>query len=250
MIKIEFPANRPDIAAAIGIALATIGANAADGPGNARGDSFDATVHDETDYRGGPANEYDEFRTNESAAGDTGLDYADGTPGDTAERDSAVVSDDTASAELDPKGVPFNAEMCAKAAKPFYASGPRKDQWKKKGGAGGPTDEAYDDWYAGALSQVKPVDTSNHGDGNIEVDTSAAFGNGQQQAPTVPGNTGEFMGWVSAKQAAELLNQDEIAQAYAELEIGVAALFPPNEQEDINRHVHNLHNILIGICGV
>lgn len=79
---------------------------------------------------------------------------------------------------VDEKGVGYDPEYCADAAKPFYSSGARKGQWKKRGGKSGPTEEAYDNWYADQLLGAKVEDTeqSDPEPKDAAVGLSQAFG--------------------------------------------------------------------------
>lgn len=118
---------------------------------------------------------------------------------------------------VDEKGVPFNVEFCAEAAKPFYGSGKTKGQWKKKRGV---TDAAYNDWYAAALAAVPATEPG-------PVDTAAAFSQQDQGAAPVPTDIGGLMAWVSEMQAAERLASDDINAVYAELGLTFPAdVFP------------------------
>ena len=74
-----------------------------------------------------------------------------GTPVDSGAADTTTsATTQTAAADSSPDGVDHNgveknAEFCGNAASPFYGSGKRKGQWKKRQGV---ADEAYDEWYA------------------------------------------------------------------------------------------------------
>lgn len=165
------------------------------------------------------------------------------------DEDAPAAGGDTS--QVDTKGVPFNGDFCGKAKEPFYASGPRKGQWKKRKGV---DDADYDAWYASAIpapgattQQEAPLDTSGAFGG---TDTAGAF---QQQTPQVQGGTpseaiptdcGTFMGWVSAQQAAGRLTQQQVTDAYSQLGIEVTSLFPPNDANTIAGHVSQLHGLL------
>lgn len=58
---------------------------------------------------------------------------------------------------VDEKGVMFIPAVCAVAKEPFYASGPRKGQWKKKRGI---DDLNYDTVYLNAVNQVTAAATT------------------------------------------------------------------------------------------
>ena len=146
---------------------------------------------------------------------------------------------DTTSNEVDEKGVVFDAKFCGKAAIPFYGTGKRKGQWKKLRGV---TDEAYDAWYT---SQPK-AEVTNTAEDDEPVNTAGAFSADTTAAPdsNAPTDCGSFMGWVSAKQAAELLTQDDIGQAYLKVGVAVTDLFPPNDPATIEKHVTALYVML------
>lgn len=127
--------------------------------------------------------------------------------------------------KVDEKGVPFNPELCSKAAIPFYGSGKKKGQWKKRQGV---DEDAYDEWYAEALL----------GAGTVEEDTAApssdsnvaanAFGN--QPVTTnenVPQDAGQLMKWVSEQQAAGNINQQQVTDAYTALQLPFDAVMNP-----------------------
>lgn len=143
-------------------------------------------------------------------------------------------------ARRDHKGVAFNVHYCGEAQEPFYTSGKRSGQWKKKRGL---SDKDYDDWYAEELAELQ----GGGGEPDPEpVNSAAAFGSPQQQQqqPTAPRDTGAFMGWVAEKQAAGLITQDDIQKAYGEVGVQVADLFPPNDHAAIARAIGGLHGVL------
>lgn len=151
---------------------------------------------------------------------------------------------DVADSRVDAKNVNFNADFCGEAQVPFYASGKNKNQWKKRKGV---TEDEYNAWYANALTFVS---TSVSTQEDEPVNTAGAFGN---QSPNIipteppPKDCGEFMGWVSKQQAAEILNQHDITDAYAKLGLQVTDLFPPNDANTVAKHVHSLFVELGGL---
>ena len=160
----------------------------------------------------------------------------------TASQDAGGANGAQPAAEVDEKGVGFDAKFCSKAKIPFYASGKTQGQWKKRQGVD-PT--AYDAWYAEQLAKLPPPSSGADDD----VDTAAAFGaNGQAAgAEVVPKDAGEFMGWVAEKQAASLITQDQIGQAYLDAGITVPDLFPPNEKDAIEAAVSAVYAILVAL---
>lgn len=172
-------------------------------------------------------------------------------PGGTATVSGSVESDGAGvvgtviadSARVDIPGVAFNAEFCSTAQDPFYASGPRKGQWKRRKGV---TEDAYDAWYAG---QVKPGAAQTAAD-EEPVNTAGAFGAAETaEAVPAPTDCGAFMGWVSAKQAAGLLTQEDIGEAYTQAGVQVTDLFPPNDADTVTGHVGKLYSFLVDKAG-
>lgn len=145
--------------------------------------------------------------------------------------------------QLDTKQVPFNPEFCSKAADPFYKSGPRQGQWKKKKGI---SDEAYDGWYASALPNAS---SGVHITGEQTVDTAGAFGGAQaQQQPDVqiPTEPGPFMAWVSEMQTAGHITQADIDSAYAHCGFMMGDIFPNqnNTAEMVAQRIGELYRVL------
>lgn len=146
----------------------------------------------------------------------------------------------------DTKGVIFDPEFCGEATEPFYGSGKRAGQWKKKRGA---TEESYNAWYA---AQVALVAAGNTAKDEEPINTAGAFGGGDDNQPAgdpVPEDCGAFMGWVSAKQAAGLLTQEDIGDAYSQAEVQVTDLFPPNHEDAIKPRIAALYDILVVKAG-
>lgn len=115
--------------------------------------------------------------------------------------------------EPDEKGVLFDADYCGKAAVPFYASGKREGQWKKRKGV---TDEDYDAWYAGELAAVASADERAEKEEDVEddaFDVAGAVANTNTAEDPAPTNMGELMNWVSKMQAAGRLTPDSMTQA-------------------------------------
>ena len=148
--------------------------------------------------------------------------------------------------KVDQHGVTYNPQFCANAAQPFYGSGKNKGQWKRRKGV---VEGEYDGWYAAQLDAAPgTLDTTEE---EKPVNTAGAFGGQQAAAQTsepAPTDCGSFMGWVSAKQAAELLTQDDIGTAYTQAGIQVTDLFPPNDAATVQGHVTSLFNVLAPIA--
>lgn len=158
----------------------------------------------------------------------------------------------TGDAPRDQHGVAFNNHYCGEAQDPFYSSGKRSGQWKKKRGV---SDNDYDDWYAEELAELRGGQTADEDSHQpSQVNSAAAFGGGggggQQQAQTTaPQDTGEFMGWVSEKQAGGLITQDDIQQAYTQAGVQVTDLFPPNDPQTIASRIRQLYDLLASKAG-
>ena len=56
---------------------------------------------------------------------------------------------------VDLHGVAFDQAYCARAEEPFYTTGPRSGQWKKKRGV---DDAAYDKWYTSQRDDTAQAD--------------------------------------------------------------------------------------------
>ena len=232
MIKIEFPADRPDIARAMGEALIRVSETNIETYGELTPslpvEDAKQLAEDLTEEAPKPtASTADAFtppQPEETEAEPTGT-------AQTAEPDLSAPS--TSGAPVDTKGVAFDATYCGQAKDPYYATGKRSGQWKKRKGI---DDADYDVWYASQLGDSAPAP---------EVNTSAAFGAPTEPtAPAAPTTTGEFMGWVSELQAAGRLTQEHVNQAYAANGLGINALFPPNTEEQIAGNIAKLYEAL------
>lgn len=204
MIKIEFPADRTDIAVAIGKALRELGGYTAATAEVAEIAEAPAPTTFAPEAIVGPIAEAQvEAQTPTTAAAEVTAE-----PGD-----------------LDGNGVMFNSEFCS-SSKKTYGSGPRAGRWQKRRGV---DDTAYDAWYAEQLGGA-PAATASTGQTEEQVDTSAAFG-AQQQAAVAPSfptdNGGSFMGWVAEMQVAGHLTQQDIDGAYQTANVTVQDLFGP-----------------------
>lgn len=153
---------------------------------------------------------------------------------------------------VDHNGVPFDGMLCANAADPFYGSGAKQGQWKKKRGV---SDTDYDAWYAEQLTLAAPAgDTA--ADTETAVDPAAAFGApntapAEQAAPetAAPTDAGGLMGWISDKQAAGLLTQDDVGAAYVATGLELMSVFPPNDAATISRNCLTLYSHLVVKAG-
>lgn len=188
----------------------------------------------------------------ETAAGAENAQHAETTAGGAHTAgipDAAPGAADQANAPRDQHGVAFNVHYCGEAQDPFYSSGKRSGQWKKKRGV---SDKDYDDWYAEELAELRGGATDEESHQPAAVNTAGAFGNGQaqqQSAPAAPQDTGEFMGWVSEKQAGGHITQDDIQQAYNQAGVQVTDLFPPNDPQTIAGRIRQLYDLLAPKAG-
>lgn len=121
-------------------------------------------------------------------------------------------------ATTDVNGVEFDPMYCASAADPFYGSGKRKGQWKKKRGV---TDEIYDAWY---VTQGPAESTPEPEEVKAPGATAEAFG-----APAVdyPKTGGDFMAWVAERQAAGKITQADVTKAWADVGVDMGQIFSP-----------------------
>jgi hypothetical protein len=204
MIKIEFPADRRDIALAIGQALVSIG----------QGQAALDIVLPKTVSKG--PNVAEAFAQASAPAADTADDE------DTDDESGATELKPLAP-NFDKKGVPFNPKFCATAKDPFYADGSGKisGQWKRRKGV---AEDTYNKWYA---EQLEQTDNNQGGDQaeDSPVNVGAAFGASTTQSNGVPKNTGELMKWMAEKQAAGVLTQEHINQAWTLTGMSAVTLF-------------------------
>jgi hypothetical protein len=161
-----------------------------------------------------------------------GEDHVEGAP---------TVFGGSDASKVDHKGVAFNDAYCANAADPFYGSGKRSGQWKKKRGV---DDATYDGWYASQLDAGAPAAETE-----TQLDTAAAFGAApatETAAAPAPATAGELLKWVSEQQAGGHLTADDISQAYTSAGLTVADLFPVTPPDQIAQNVAVLYGLLSG----
>lgn len=266
MIKIEFPADRKDIALAIGKALTEIGQGAV--VPAAAVDSFSKVaepegpfywLHHESESYGIAAtwdeleglqqsdplveavskDAYGKWVAEWSKQEDAGKQAAQEAPNADSTSQAATQEQKAAGAhvagdatKVDEKGVPFNAEFCGKAAIPFYGSGKKKGQWKKRQGV---DEDAYDEWYAGelfsdqAVTHEEDLPEETTSDSNIAGSVFAVSDNQQNAAAgeDVPQDAGQLMKWVSEQQAAGNITQQQVTDAYTALQLPFDAVMNP-----------------------
>jgi len=228
MIRIEFPAT--DIKAA------RIFADALDRYASP------AAVRPELDDKPAPAGELIERVTLDGSDENSEPPRVSGAPSVFADSEPS----EGVAKRVDPNGVPFNAEYCAEAKVPFYASGPHKGRWKKRKGV---SEDEYTGWYVTTLSSLLE-DPEHLAKSSGPVDTAGAFCNAAPEGTTsnsAPQTCGEFMGWVSNQQVAGVISQDDIAAAYTAAGVGVTDLFPPNDEQTVAGHIAKLYHHLGGV---
>ena len=234
-IKIEFPADRKDIALAIGQALAAIGQGKAliNSPAPTTAAEIPAGAVEQHVADPAPEDIAAATFANKDDSADLEAEEVpnDSTAGQCATQEQKAAGAHVANdgGKVDEKGVAFNAEFCSKAAIPFYGSGKKKGQWKKRQGV---DEGAYDDWYADELFSGKIEDSSEQAnettsDSNVAAN---AFGNNNQQAQTdeaTPQDAGQLMKWVSEQQAAGNITQQQVTDAYTALQLPFDAVMNP-----------------------
>ena len=247
MLEIKFDEENKPLAAAIGQALltysdtiaamgqtataiglmaaeaATIGTMAAKAATNEDADNIEELAGQE-------------LKTSEpadtAAGGSTSTGYPE-TAGTSATGDTA---------ELDEKGVNFDARYCGVAKVPFYASGKTKGQWKKKQGV---SQDEYDEWYATELLGSNIVEETADPE---PIETAAAFG-GQvvnDKPAAAPKDAGELMGWVSEQQTAERLTPADVQEAYTLAGVAVQDLFDTAKSADAVKAVYGVLSAKVG----
>lgn len=130
----------------------------------------------------------------------------------------------------DEHGVVFNPQYCGEAKDPFYATGKRKGQWKKKKNL---DDIQYDTWY----ESVKP--DAPAAPEPPAADAAAAFGNAPAAPATsaYPADIGGFTAWLSERQNAGQINQTHVDHAYRARGLSFQDLLPPTDEGQIAQNV-------------
>lgn len=194
----------------------------------------------------------DDYRASPTADDLSALDNA--TADLQAERDrpvetQAATAETSEARPTDTKGVPFDPTYCGESQVPYYGTGKRTGQWKKKRGV---SDDDYDNWYASELAKIQNGSDDDTDDA-APINTQGAFGPGPANPPAAatpaPSTAGEFMGWVSEKQAAGLLTQDQIQSAYVTAGLNIQDLFPPNDEGTVAGRIGSLYQILAATAG-
>lgn len=155
-------------------------------------------------------------------------------------------------ARVDHKGVPFDPAFCGEAAEPFYGSGKRAGQWKKRRGV----EEAdYDAWHASqctaapASAEAEPDAAPANAGAAFAPPASTAASAPTTPAQPTPSTAGELMQWVSEKQAAGLLTQADVNAAYAQAGVALGDLFPPTAPDVVAQNVAAAYAVLAQRAG-
>ncbi len=232
-IKFEFPADRTDIALAIGQALVSLG-----------GGASAVATHHVVELEAGQAIEQIEA-AQEQAQEANALDAAAVADLQATESTNAAENAQASNpGEVDQKGVAKDGKYCADAAEPFYKSGKYKGQWKKRGGANGPSQEAYDAWYAGELQKVTTPSTNTPAPAEEAFDVGSTWSAPAANTPAAPTNPGELFAWVAEMQTAQRLTQADIDQAYAANNLTVPQMFGCTDLAVQGQMVTALYNTL------
>ncbi len=251
MITIEFPADRTDIAIAFGKALLEIGGTEHKGAvvtgitqATESTDAVEALLQSDcveiatqAEVDAGTDSDDGAIETTPSLFGSP-LAVAASQQGE-PEVATVVIEGRT---DVDANGIAKDDRYCATAKQPFYSSGKRKGQWKKRQGV---SDEAYDAWYA---SQLEPGAAQTTVD-EQPVATAGAFGAvPAQQTPTepVPKTAGEFFGWCAAQQTSGAFTSENVGEAYVAANVDPSVLFtaPPEAQAE---QIAKVYEILTGL---
>jgi hypothetical protein len=236
MIKIEFPANRSDIALAIGQALIAIGQGEGrdGGPVAVSLKASDVVLADSFRKTFAPA----DTRTEEAKTEERDNLYQhtpDPKPGETETRgDSHGTYEHVGKTEdrVDPNGVLFDEKYCGEAALPFYTSGKQKGQWKKRKGL---EESVYDEWYAGELPSI--CDEPQERDEPEPNANANATANAFKKEPVVkaeaPKNFGELMAWFASQQTAGNYDAHHLEKAFIALKLTTLDLVQDTTGEKI-----------------
>jgi len=242
-IKIEFPAEDKVAAAAFSTALATIaGAVPA-----VQEHTHQQEAEAETTGAAAPSL-FDKQQEQEEEPGKSAEPAATETTQTTGTAEAAASAGNDA--PRDTKGVPFDSHFCGQAKEPYYGSGKRAGQWKKRKGV---DDGAYDAWYADELAKIDEFSDEEE----TPVNTAGAFAPAPAAgaatppppaASDAPKDTGSFMGWVSEKQAAGALTQEQVNAAWAEAGVEMGDLFN-KAPEEVATNIKKVYDVLVAKVG-
>jgi hypothetical protein len=237
MIKIEFPADRKDIAIAIGRALSTIGQNRDRAPDNRteeakteeRAKLYQHNPEPEagvTEMRGDSHGLYEHVGEVQVSKG-RAVGQSDGLMTDAMSYSTSGEPLGKTEDRVDPNGVLFDEKYCGEAAIPFYASGKQKGQWKKRKGV---EESVYDEWYAEQLGQtIAPKDQPEPN----STTTANAFKKEPVVKAEAPKNFGELMAWFASQQTAGNYDAHHLEKAFIALKLTTLDLVQDTTGEKI-----------------
>jgi hypothetical protein len=228
MIKIEFPADRSDIALAIGRALIVIGqAEGLDGGQVKTSLGTDTrTDQEKTEERSELYKHTAEPKAGEvHTRGDS-----HGTYEHVGEIGAAIKEVLSQEQRVDEKLVVFDAKYCGEAAVPFYASGKRKGQWKKRKSV---EEVDYDEWYALEQESDEPVQQKTDEPAPDHDKAANAFKKSPVVDAKAPENFGELMAWFSTQQTAGNYEAHHLEQAFKTLKLSTLDLVQDTTGEKV-----------------
>lgn len=246
MIKIEFPANDPIAARAMEKALGHIADTLEGAPSASVAEALGrgAPPLPTASYDlGAPAEADAEIPQRELAPAFV-VQNEKSAPASIFDEPEAAEVTGSGRADVDDNGVPKDPRFCATAKQPFYTSGKRLGQWKKRQGV---SDEDYDAWYASQLEPGAAQETLDHAESAepAPVDTTAAFSTAPAAtAEPAPEHVGALFGWCASQTASGALQEIDIGNAYIEAGVDPQDLWKmtPAQQSDA---VAKLYAILV-----
>ena len=237
MFKLEFDPSDKQLAVALGTALVQYGIGDVNMP-DAEPEPRTAGKH------AGLAAPYNVEQTQEAEPCPGTVTSDESEPEEVNEPDPCA--DD---APVDEHGTPHNPKYCVgvKSKNKFYKSGNNKGQWIKGKGV---EESDYNEWYESVRPLPEETDAPREAEQN--VDTSVAFGTKQDAPPAEA--TGDFntvadlMEYISQRQTDGTLTQQNVNQAYTDLNIKATDLFT-GEEATISANVAKLGNYLMQVKG-
>ena len=248
MINITIPADNKPLAAAIGRALAQYGGDSAAAVGTAVHGAVESElmtgVEQLTPVVTATAEEIAGLISDNPGGG-----HVEPLADPLANHTAGVTTANTGAADdtpIDHKGVAKNPDYCSNAAKPFYASGPRSGQWKKRQGV---EDAAYDAWHAGEVAKLPATTTTT----DTPVDTAGAFSAGATttaaSTETVPHDSGTLMAWCSERQTAGLSSQTDINTAWANCGLTINDICAPTPPALVAENCSRIYYAITKLAG-
>lgn len=237
MIRIEFPADRPDIARAFGQALLEIS-------------KYERPQREP--YQ--PAAKPVEIQSTLEETTPAPLDVTVTVAGQVIEpqpdpgylQDNEGVTPAADVLQYDTKGVPFNRDLCAISKEPFYSSGPRAGQWKKRKGVG---EDRYENWYRDAQSQLT---TAPNAMAHANSSTAAqvfAKGTGataptETAAPPPTAGPGHLFKWLTGLQTSGQITREGVDASWRKAGLTMTDLLPPTTPAAIEQNLVALYRAI------